>query len=144
MTTPEDDGRLWITPEISIPAAEIELSAVRAPGPGGQHVNKASTAIHLRFDIPASSLPDGLKQRLLARGDRRISTAGVLVLKAAEFRRQEQNRAAARERLRALIAAALVVRRSRRPTRPTRGAREQRLEFKKRRGRVKALRGRVE
>lgn len=135
---------LPINDRLSLPLEEIELSAMRAQGSGGQNVNKTSSAIHLRFDIRASSLPEELKQRLLQRNDQRITREGVVVIKAQQHRSQEQNREAALERLRELIAAAALVPRKRRPTRPTRGSQQKRLEGKTLRARTKALRRSVE
>jgi ribosome-associated protein len=135
---------LIINDRLSLPLEEIELSAMRSQGSGGQNVNKTSTAIHLRFDIRASSLPEAIKTRLLQRQDQRITREGVVVVKAQQHRSQEQNREAALERLRELIAAAAVVPRVRRATKPTRASRERRLEGKTLRSRTKALRGKVE
>jgi ribosome-associated protein len=129
-------------PEIA--ESEIEITAVRSQGAGGQKVNKTSSAIHLRFDVRASSLSPAIKDRLLASHDRRISDDGIVVIKAQQHRSQEMNRAEALRRLHELVGAASVVRKTRRPTRPTRGSKERRLEGKVRRARVKSLRGRVD
>jgi ribosome-associated protein len=133
---------LRITPDILLHDEELEWQAIRAQGAGGQNVNKVSSAVHLRFDIGGSSLPEALKKRLLRLRDSRITADGAVVIKAQEHRSQEQNRAAALERLRALIAQAAQPARPRVPTRPSRACAERRLDAKTRRGRLKVLRGR--
>jgi len=131
---------IQINDRISIGEEEVKLSAIRAQGAGGQNVNKVSSAIHLRFDVKASTLPDAVKKRILRSHDRRISSDGVVVIKAQSHRTQEKNRVEAIERLRELIVQATKVARKRIPTRPGRAAKERRLDAKKQRSAVKKLR----
>lgn len=132
-----------ISRHVAIPDGELEITAIRAQGAGGQHVNKTSTAIHLRFDIRASSLPEYYKERLLAASHHLISSDGVIVIKAQEYRNQELNREAALARLVAVIKDLTTEQKARRPTRPTRTSKERRLASKAQKSSVKAMRGKV-
>jgi len=131
---------LRISNTIEIPSHELEFEAIRAQGAGGQHVNKVSTAIHLRFDIRASSLPEFYKEKLLAFADQRITNDGVIIIKAQSYRSQDKNRDDALQRLKQLIKKATVVKKARRATKPSRNSQKRRMDSKSKRGKVKSLR----
>ena len=135
---------IFISSNISLNDSEVEISAIRAQGAGGQNVNKVSSAIHLRFDIHASSLSDINKQRLLDSKDSRITKEGVFVLKAQQFRTQERNKIDAFERLQSFITKATYVNKTRQPTKPSRNTKRKRVDAKTQRGKTKVLRGKVD
>ena len=135
---------LQVSRKLQIPDSEIDLQAIRAQGSGGQNVNKVASAIHLRFDIRASSLPDRYKDKLLALSDQRITTDGVVVIKAQQFRTQEMNKENALARLAQLIKSVTVEQKPRKATRPTLGSKRRRLDSKTKRGKTKSLRGKVD
>jgi ribosome-associated protein len=135
---------LRISNQVSIPLAEVDIQAIRAQGAGGQNVNKVSSAIHLRFDINASSLPEVYKERLRALSDQRITSEGVIVIKAQRFRSQDKNRDDALTRLQDLVKGVAITRKKRRPTKPSRNSQKKRVDRKTKHGQLKSLRGRVD
>lgn len=134
---------LVISTKVSIPGSEIKINAIRAQGAGGQNVNKVSSAIHLRFDIVASSLPDFYKNRLLKFKDYRISNDGIIIIKAQRFRSQEKNRYDALNRLRDLVNKSVMIQKARKESKPGKASKKRRLDSKTKRGRLKVLRGKI-
>ena len=135
---------LQISQQVVVPDTEIDIQAIRAQGAGGQNVNKVSSAIHLRFDINASSLPEWYKQKLLQLNDQRISNDGIIVIKSQQFRSQDKNREEALKRLQALVKTVAIPAKKRKPTKPTLASKKRRIESKTKRGRLKGLRGKID
>ena len=134
---------LFISHNVSIPAHEIDMQAIRAQGSGGQHVNKVSTAIHLRFDIKASSLPEYYKEKLLLMTDHHITKDGVIIIKSQEHRSQDMNRQVAQEKLLEIIRKATITQKARRPTKPSRSSKNKRMDKKTQKGKTKSMRGKI-